>query len=150
MRLLGRRSGHTACMRTNNARPIAAAGIVLAAVVAAILVIPAARQLGTVSGMWIAAAIIGVPVLLILAISGYPAYGAGRSIAVAVLVTVLTCAVSWVAAVFAFAGALSGTVSGILMAIVLFGAPAACVLVFGFLALRLAAQHATARSNSVA
>ncbi|BBZ09537.1 hypothetical protein MDOR_37060 [Mycolicibacterium doricum] len=94
--------------------------------------------------MWIAAAILGVPVLVILAVSGYPAYGGGRSLAVAVVITALTCAVSWVVAVFAFASALSGTISGVLMAIVLFGAPAASVLVFGFLARRLVTDRTAA------
>lgn len=136
--------GHTRGMRRNHAGAIAAAGVVLAAVAAACLVMPAARELGTLSGMWIAAAILGVPVLVILAVSGYPAYGGGRSLAVAVVITALTCAVSWVVAVFAFASALSGTISGVLMAIVLFGAPAASVLVFGFLARRLVTDRTAA------
>lgn len=131
-------------MRGTNARAIAAVGIVLAAVAAACLIMPAARELGTLSGMWVAAAILGVPVLLILALSGFPAYGVRRALAVAIVVTVLTCAVSWVVAVFAFATALSGTASGILLAIVLFGAPAASVLVFGFVARRLVADRTAA------
>jgi hypothetical protein len=100
--------------------------------------------------MWIAAAIMGLPVLLILAVFGYPAYGGVRSLAVAVVVTALTCVVSWVVAVFAFASALSGTISGVLMAVVLFGAPFASVLVFGFLARRLVTDRAPKPTGDVA
>ena len=45
--------------------------------------------------------------------------------------------VSPVVAAFAFATALSGSVTGIVLALVLFGAPALCVLILGLLALRL-------------
>lgn len=45
--------------------------------------------------------------------------------------------VSWVVAVFAFATPLSGSVTGLVLAVVLFGAPALCVLALGLIALRV-------------
>ncbi|MDT5197640.1 MAG: hypothetical protein QOH20_4394, partial [Mycobacterium sp.] len=49
----------------------------------------------------------------------------------------ITCVVSLVVAAFAFATALSGSVTGVVLALVLFGAPALCVLILGLLALRV-------------
>jgi hypothetical protein len=109
----------------------------VAAIAAAALVMPAARQLGPASGLLTAAAIIGVPVLLVLAVSGAAHYGVLASSVVAVVVAVVTCVVSWVVAAFAFATALSGSVTGVVLAVVLFGGPALCVLVLGLLALRV-------------
>ena len=40
-------------------------------------------------------------------------------------------------AAFAFATALSGSVTGLVLALVLFGGPAVCVLILGLLALRV-------------
>jgi hypothetical protein len=61
---------------------------------------------------------------------------------------VLTCAVSVVVSAFAFATALSGSTTGLLLAVVLFGAPALTVVVFGLLALRLVpAQPHTVREH---
>lgn len=97
-----------------------------------------------------AAVILALPVLLILAASGYPVYGAKRSIAVAVVVTVVTCVVSWVVVVLALASALSGTTAGTLLDIVVFGVPAVCVLVTGLLARRLIADRATADDSTSA
>jgi len=53
-----------------------------------------------------------------------------------VVVAVITCVVPWVVAAFAFATALSGPVTGVVLAIVLFGVPALCVLILGLVALR--------------
>ena len=84
-----------------------------------------------------AAAIIGIPVLVVLAASGAAHYGALASTVIAVVVAVITCVVAWVVAAFAFATALSGSVAGVVLAIVLFGAPALCVLILGLVALRM-------------
>ncbi len=111
-------------------------GVVVAAIAAAALVMPAARQLGSATGSLTAAAIIGIPVLAVLAVSGADHYGVLASSVVAAVVAVITCVVSWVAA-FAFATALSGSVTGVVLALVLFGGPALCVLLLGLLALRV-------------
>lgn len=114
----------------------------MAAIAAAALVMPAARALGPATGTLIAAAIIGIPILLLLAVSGAAHYGITASIVVGLVVAVITCIVSWVVAAFAFATALSGSVTGVVLAIVLFGAPALCVLVLGLLALRVVPARA--------
>ena len=124
-------------MQHSNSRVFAVAGVVVAAIAAAALVMPAARQLGPSTGVLTAAAIIGLPVLVILAVSGAAHYGALASSVIAVVVAVLTCVVSWVVAAFAFATALSGSVTGLVLAVVLFGAPALCVLILGLVALRV-------------
>lgn len=112
-------------------------GVVVAALAAAALVIPAARQLGPASGTLTAAAIIGIPVFLVLAVTGAAHYGALASTAIAVVIAVITCVVSWVIAAFAFATALTGSATGLVLAVALFGGPALCVLILGLLALRV-------------
>jgi hypothetical protein len=124
-------------MQHSNSRVFAVVGIAVAAVAAAALVMPAGRQLGPATGSLTAAAIIGIPVLLVLAVSGALHYGVVASSDVAVAVAVITCVVSWVVAAFAFATALSGSATGVVLALVLFGAPALCVLILGLLALRV-------------
>jgi len=112
-------------------------GVVVAALAAAVLVMPAARQLGPASGMLTAAAIIGIPVLLVLAVTGAPHYGVLTSSVIAVVIAAITCVVSWVIAAFAFATALSGSATGLMLTVVLFGGPALCVLILGLVALRV-------------
>jgi hypothetical protein len=124
-------------MRNHNSRVIAVVGVVVAALAAAALVMPAARQLGPASGSLTAAAIIGIPVLLVLAVTGAAHYGVLVSSVIAVVIAVVTCVVSGVIAAFAFATALSGSATGLLLAVVLFGGPALCVLILGLLALRV-------------
>jgi hypothetical protein len=124
-------------MQHSNSRVFAVVGVVVAAIAAAALVMPAARQLGPATGLLAAAAIIGIPVLLVLAVSGAAHYGVLASSVVAVVVAVITCVVSGVVAAFAFATALSGSVTGVVLALVLFGAPALSVLILGLLALRV-------------
>lgn len=104
-------SGHTAARRASRACVCAVVGVVVAAIAAACLVVPATQRLATPAGVGSAAAILGIPVVLILAVSGYPAYGAARSMAVAVVVALVTCAVSWVVVALALGSALSGTLS---------------------------------------
>jgi hypothetical protein len=124
-------------MQHSNARVYAVVGVVVAAIAAAALVMPAARQLGPATGLLTAAAIIGIPVLAVLAVSGAAHYGVLASSVVAVMVAVITCVVSLVVAAFAFATALSGSVTGLVLAVVLFGAPALTVLILGLVALRV-------------
>ena len=112
-------------------------GVVVAAIAAAALVMPAARHLGPVTGLLTAAAILGIPVLLVLAVSGAAHYGVVAGSVVAVVVAIVKCVVSGVVATFAFATALSGSVTGLVLALVLFGAPALSVLTLGLLALRI-------------
>lgn len=129
-------------MRQSNSRVFAVVGVVVAAIAAAALVMPAARQLGPMTGLLAAAAIIGVPVLVVLAVSGAAHYGVLASSVVAVVIAVITCAVSCVVAGFTFATALSGSVTGVVLAVVLFGVPALTVLILGLLALRLVPARA--------
>ncbi len=70
-------------------------------------------------------------------VSGAPHYGVLASSVIAVVVAAITCVVSWVVAAFAFATALSGSVTGLVLAPVLFGAPALSVLILGLPALRV-------------
>jgi hypothetical protein len=90
-----------------------------------------------------AAAILGIPVLVVLAASGAAHYGVLASAVVAVVVAVITCVVSLVVGAFAFATALSGSVTGVVLALVLFGAPALSVLILGLLALRVVPARST-------
>jgi hypothetical protein len=62
---------------------------------------------------------------------------------IAVVVAAITCVVSWVVAAFAFATALSGSVTGLVLAPVSFGAPALSVLILGLLALRVVPARST-------
>lgn len=135
-------AGHSTTMRHTNSRVFAVLGVVVAAIVAAALVMPAARQLGPMTGLLAAAAIIGIPVLVVLAVSGAAHYGVLASSVVAVVIAVITCAVSCVVAAFTFATALSGSVTGVVLAVVLFGVPGLTVLILGLLALRLVPARA--------
>lgn len=85
----------------------------------------------------VGAAIFGLPIVALLTITGAPYYGAARAVLVAIVLAVISSAVMWVVAVFTFATALSGSVTGIVLAVVLFGVPALTVALMGLLALRL-------------
>jgi hypothetical protein len=124
-------------MRLTNARKIAAAGVFVAAVLAALLILPAIGQIATLEGTWLAAAILGIPTAAVLAGTGYRHYGATRSVAVAVGITAVTLAISWASSVFAVASALGGSATSFTMGIVLYGVPAVTVVILGLLALRL-------------
>ncbi len=124
-------------MRSLDARAVAVGGILLAAVLTACLVIPATRQLGSAEGIGIAAAIVILPPAVLLTATGYSYYGLLRSLAVAVVVMILTAVVVGLIAVFVFAAALSATTGGLTLSLVLFVVPVLCVLALGLLALRL-------------
>src|SRR4051812_50104378 len=110
-------------MQNSNSRVFAVVGVVVAAIAAAALVMPAARQLGPATGLLTAAAIVGLPVLVVLAVSGAAHYGVLASSVVAVVVAVITCVVSWIVAAFAFATALSGAGTRLGLGGGLFGRP---------------------------
>lgn len=112
-------------------------GVVVAAVLAACLVVPAFGQVLTLEGTWLAAAIMGVPTAAVLTATGYRHYGFGRGLLVAVVVTVLTLVITWVVSVFVVASALSGSATSIVMGAVLYGVPAVTLLILGLLALKL-------------
>ena len=125
-------------MRQTNSRRTAVAGVLASAVLAALLMIPASRQLGTTEGLWLAAATLGVPTIAVLVATSFQYYGLLRSLAIGTVIAGITCVVSLVVAAFVFATALSGSVTGFLLAIVLFGVPALTVAIVGLLAMRLA------------
>ena len=120
---------------TTNGRGLAVAGILGAAVLAALLLVPGLR-LGA-SQPWLGAVVILVPTAAMLAATGIRHYGVGRAIAVAVVVTVVASGVSWLVAVFTLVRALSGVGVGFAWAILLFLTPVVSVLALGALALRV-------------
>jgi hypothetical protein len=113
-------------------------GVVVAAVLAACLVVPALGQVLTLERTWLAAAMVGVPTAAVLTATGYRHYGPARSVIVAVIVTALTLVITWVVSVFVVASALSGSATSAMMGAVLYGVPAVAVVIFGLLALKLA------------
>ena len=122
-----------------NSRTLALIGVLATAVLTACLVMPVSRQLGTVEGTWLAAALFLVPTIALLIATGFRYYGLWRSVEVAVVVMVITAFVTVVVSAFGFAGALSGSIAGVLFAVMLFGGPALSVVVLGLLAMRIAA-----------
>jgi hypothetical protein len=137
-------------MRRTNSRTIAVIGVLATAVLAAVLVVPASRQLGTVEGLWLAAVILLLPTMVVLVATGFRYYGLWRSVAVAACVMLITGIVTFVISVFTFATALSGSVTGLVLAIVLFGGPALSVAILGLLALRFAGvEQPTDRSERI-
>lgn len=109
----------------------------MAAVLAAVLVTPTVGQLSALSGVWLAAAIIGLPIVAVLTATGYRHYGLPGSLAVAVTIALVTLVVIWAVFVFAFASALSGSITSPVMTVVLHGVPALTVVVLGLLALKI-------------
>lgn len=124
-------------MRQTDARKVAIVGVVVAAILAACLVVPAFGQVLTLEGTWLAAAIMGVPTAVVLTATGYRHYGFGRGLVVAVIITVLTLAITWVVSVTVVASALSGSATSVVMGAVLYGVPALAVLILGLLALKV-------------
>jgi hypothetical protein len=124
-------------MRQTDTRKVAIAGIVVAAVLASCLILPAMGRLGTLDGTWLAAAILGLPTVAVLVATGYRYYGLGRSVAVAVVVVAITLVASGVFSVFVVASALGGSTTTMAMGVLLYGIPAVLVVVLGLLALKL-------------
>jgi hypothetical protein len=131
-------------MRLTDARKVAIAGVFVAAVLVACLVVPAIGQVLTLEGTWLAAAILGVPTAAVLTATGFRHYGLGRSFAVAVVVTAITLVVTWVVSIYVVATALTGSATSMTMGVVLYGVPAVLVVVLGLLALRLVPGRAAA------
>ena len=112
-------------------------GVIVAAVVASCLILPAMGKLATLDGTWLAAAIVGLPTVAVLVATGYRHYGLGRSVAVAVMVMTIALLASWVFSVFVMAAALGGSTTTLAMGVLLYGIPAAIVAALGLLALKL-------------
>ncbi len=129
-------------MRHTDSREIATAGVVVAAVLTSCLILPTMGRLATLDGTWTAAAILGIPTVAVLILTGYRYYGLARSVAVAVVVMGIAMIVSWVLSVFVVAAAMSGSTSTLAMGVLLYGLPALIVALLGLLALRLVpARH---------
>lgn len=124
-------------MRHIDSREIAIAGVVVTALLASCLVLPAMGRLATLEGTWTAAAILGLPTVAALVATGYRYYGLARSVAVAVVVMSIALVASWVFSVFVVAAAMSGSASTLAMGVLLYGIPAAIVVVLGLLAIKL-------------
>ncbi|CAA0131033.1 Uncharacterised protein [Mycolicibacterium vanbaalenii] len=111
------------------------AGIIGAAVLAAVLLVPAMRA--GADQPWLGAVIMIVPVAALLTVTGLRHYGPWRSLGVAVVVTLVAGGVSWLVSIFTLVGALSGAGVGLVWALLLFVTPVISVLALGALALRL-------------
>lgn len=127
-------AGRIAHPPTTNGQGLAVAGILGAAVLAAVLLIPGLR-LGA-NQPWLGAVVIIVPTAALLAATGHRHYGVGRAVAVALVVTVAAAGVSWLVALFTLVKALTGSGVGLAWAILLFVTPAVSVMALGTLALR--------------
>lgn len=116
---------------------MAMVGVIVAAVLASCLILPAMGKLATLEGTWLAAAIVGIPTVAVLVATGYRHYGLGRSVAVAVVVMTIAMFASWVFSVSVVAAALGGSTTTLAMGVLLYGIPAAIVAALGLLALKL-------------
>jgi hypothetical protein len=116
---------------------IATAGVFIAAVLAACLVMPTVGQLSALSGVWLGGVSMGLPTVAVLVATGFRHYGLTRSLAVAVMIMLITFVVTWAVFVYALASAMTGSTSGSVVSLVLFGVPALSVVVLGLLARRL-------------
>ncbi|KUI45632.1 hypothetical protein AU198_05580 [Mycobacterium sp. GA-1199] len=124
-------------MRHTDSREVAVVGVVLAAVLASCLILPTIGQLATLEQTWMAAAILGIPTVAVLTVTGYRHYGPARSLAVAVVVMSVALMASWVFSVHVVAAAMSGSTTTLAMGVLLYGTPALIVALLGLLALKL-------------
>lgn len=122
-------------MSRTNGRSLAIAGIVGAAVLATLVLVPGLRV--GADSPWLGALVILAPTATLLAAAGVRHYGTGRTVAVAAVVAVVAGGVSWLVALFTLVRALSGVGVGLAWAIPLFLTPAVSVLALGALALRV-------------
>ncbi|UXA19182.1 hypothetical protein [Mycobacterium sp. SMC-4] len=122
-------------MSSDNGRGVAIAGVLGAAVVAALVLVPGLRV--GASQPWLGVLVLVVPTAALLTATGFRHYGLGRAVAVAVAITLAAAAVSWVVAVFTLVRALSGSAVGTAWAILLFLTPVVSVLALGALSLRV-------------
>ncbi|WP_112557490.1 hypothetical protein [Mycolicibacterium sp. GF69] len=124
-------------MRQTDPHRLAMTGVVVAAVLASCLILPAMGKLATLDGIGLAAAIVGIPSGAVLVATGYRYYGLARSVAVAVVVMTIALIASWMFSVFVVASALSGSSTTLAMGVLLYGIPAVTVGALGWLALKL-------------
>ncbi|ORB30991.1 hypothetical protein [Mycolicibacterium parafortuitum] len=124
-------------MQYRNARAIAVAGVLGAAVVAIALVMPAARLLGSDGGLVAGLALFALPVFVVLGATGAPFYGAVRAGVVAGLLTLVVTVVTWVLALLAVTSALAGSGTGLVLTVAVFAVPALILVGAGLASLRL-------------
>jgi hypothetical protein len=122
-------------MSRTDGRSLALAGILGAAVLAALVLVPGLRV--GADSPWLGAVVILAPTTALLGATGFRHYGVGRAVAVAAVVAVVAGGVSWLVAVFTLVRALSGSGVGLVWAILLFITPVVSVLALGALALRV-------------
>ncbi len=122
-------------------------GVVLAAVLASCLILPTIGRLATLDQIWAAAAILGIPTVAVLTVTGYRYYGPARSMAVAVVVMSVALIASWVFSVYVVAAAMSGSTTTLAMGVLLYGTPALIVAVLGLLALKLVPPRSPSRDR---
>ncbi len=128
-------SPRTLSASKTDGRGLAVAGILGAAVLAALLLVPGLR-LGA-DKPWLGGVVILVPTSAMLAAAGIRHYGVARAVAVGLVVSLVAGCVSWLVAVFTLVRALSGLGVGLVWAILLFLTPVVSVLALGALALRV-------------
>ncbi|KUI20803.1 hypothetical protein AU193_06620 [Mycobacterium sp. GA-1285] len=124
-------------MRGTDSREVAIVGVVVAAVLASCLILTTIGRLATLDQTWTAAAILGIPTVAVLTVTGYRHYGPARSVAVAVIVMGIALMASWAFSVHVVAAAMSGSTTTLAMGVLLYGTPALIVAVVGVLALKL-------------
>ncbi len=118
-----------------NGRGIEVAGLVGAAALAALLLVPGLR-LGA-DRPWLGAVVMIAPTATLLAVTGKRHFGLGRAVAVALVVVAAAGGVSWIVAIFTLVRVVSGAGVELPWAILLFLTPAVSVLGLGALALRV-------------
>ncbi len=134
-------------MSRTTGRSLAIAGILGAAVLATLVLVPGLRA--GADSPWFGALVILAPTVTLLTATGFRHYGTGRAVAVAVLVAVVAGGISWLVAVFTLVRALSGAGVELAWAILLFLTPAVSVLALGALALRIVAPSPASRDVPV-
>jgi hypothetical protein len=134
-------------MREKNARQLTLLGVLGAAVIVTCLLTPAMDRVGRINELWLDVAIMIVPTA-VLTSTGYRYYGPLRSLGVAVVVMLLTSAITWVVAVSTLAAAVAASPAALMAGIILYAIPAACVLVFALLAMRIVPTRSEALPTS--
>lgn len=94
-------------------------------------------------GFWLDATIMIVPIAVLMA-TGYRYYGLLGSLRVAAVLMLLTSVITWAAAVLTLAAAVAESPAALVIGIVLYTTPAACVVVFALLAMRIVSTRSEA------
>lgn len=124
-------------MQYRNARAIALGGVLAAAALAVALVMPAARLLSADDGLVQGIALFALPLFAVLAVTGIPFYGVARALSIALTLTVAVSVIAWLLALFAVAGALSGSATAMALTVAVFALPALVLIGAGLFAMRL-------------